>query len=266
MINAIVEGFTSFAKKPLLFLPALFVMGLNFIVLLAAFESYFNLFFETLVLGEVPDAGLLELPFFMLTTYGADIIVIGLAAFVSFALGFYMIYIYASLLAGKETGMIKAIIANAKRTGEILGLTLFVSIALFLYGIVAYLLFVASVSIEALGLIAFILLLIWGLFGLFVYFKFAFTPVLMATEKQKLKPALAAVWKWSSPKLISIIIFLIIIGFLAGIINTVFITLADATGSNELGILLLLLGFGLSNAYYNISFVKYFTASKNAAD
>jgi len=187
--------------------------------------------------------------------------VIGLITFISIGLGFYLIYVYSSLINGKQA-LLKGIFSNISKAGEIIGLTIFIIVAMFLYFTIGFFLFVTSLTFETIGIITFLLFLLWLVLGLYAFVKLAFTPMFMVIERQKLKAALVASWKWSEKRTLSIFIFLTIIGFISGSINTIFSTLGDATGIEFVALLLLLLGVGLANAYYNIAFIKYFLNTK----
>lgn len=255
MLNAFASGFSELAKKPIYFLPALLAMAINFFVLIFTAENYFNFFYEVFIYGEVPQASLFQLPYYMLTTYTTELLVIGAAVFVSFLLGFYQLYAYASLLK-KNKGVLEGIVSGFSKIGEIAGLTAFACAAFFLYSIAWFLLFIGSVS-DSLGLIAFVLLLAWTIFGAYVYLKLAFTPVIMAVEGAKLKEALAKSWKWSGKRLGKLLLFFILLGIIAGAINTFFSILADAAGIEMLALALLVIGLAVSNAYNSIVLVKY---------
>ena len=262
MLASLLGGFIELGKKPIYIVPALIVMILNFGILLLSIDNYFKFFYDVFVFGEVAESPLIEMPFFLFTTYGFDLVLIGITMFISLGLSLYLLYVYSSLINGTEKNIGKAMSQTIGKLGEIVGLTFFVFFAMFLYGTIGYLLFVLSTMVEGIGIIFLLIFLLWILLGIYFYVKLAFTPILMATEREKLKPALAATWKWSSGKTIKIAIFLALIGGIAGILNTFFSTLGDATGVNFLAVLILLIGLGISNAYYNIAFIKYFLNTK----
>ncbi|MFH1391066.1 MAG: hypothetical protein ABIH20_02015 [Candidatus Diapherotrites archaeon] len=258
MFKALIGGFTELTKKPSYMIPSLAGMIASLIVLVLTIESYFNVFYNSLILEETPQSSLIEFPFHMVSFYGADLIVIGLATFISIGISFYMIYVYASLLKDKEKSAIKAFTKNLKKTSEIIWLTFFVFVGLFLYLVIAYALFVASVTYEGLGIITFLLFLAWLIIGFIAYLNLIFTPVIMAVEKKKLKPALKASWQWSKKRIIGIAIFIAVLGFITGLVGTIFSVIGESVGIEELGVLILLIGLGFTNAYYNITFIKFY--------
>lgn len=262
MLASLLGGFIELGKKPLYFVPALIVMILNFGVLLLSIDNYFEFFYSVFVFGEVAESTLIELPFFLFTTYGVDLLLIGITMFISLGLGFYLLYVYSSLINGNEKNFVKAMSQNIGKVTEIIGLTFFVFFAMFLYATISYILFILSATLEGVGLLFLLIFLLWLVIGVYFYIKLAFTPVLMATERQKLKPALAATWKWSSGKTIKTAIFLAVLGAITGILNTFFSLVGDATGVDFIAVIILMVGLAFSNAYYNIAFIKYFLNSK----
>ncbi len=262
MFNALIEGAAEITKNPFYFIPALFVMVLNTIISLLAVDHVFQLVYSAFVFGEVPEATLVELPYYMLTIYTGEILVIAAATFVAMLLGFYLVFVYASLLSGKEKGGVKALTSGFSRIGELIGLTFFTGIAALLYAAIGYALFVASITFEGIGIITFILFLALILAGIYIYVKLAFTPVIMAVEKRKLKEALADCWKWTAKKPIGVAFFLVVLGFIAALGTEVFSAIGDATGIEEVSLAIFVIGVALVNTYYNIAYIKYYLGSK----
>ena len=104
MISAFAGGLAELAKKPLLLAVALIGAVINAGIMLLASDSYLNVFVSTLVLGEVPDASIMELPFFIFTSYAADIAIIIAAMTVSIAVGFFTLFAY-SKMSSKKAGL-----------------------------------------------------------------------------------------------------------------------------------------------------------------
>ncbi|MCR4335853.1 MAG: hypothetical protein NUV57_04930 [archaeon] len=262
MFSAFSSGFTEIIKKPSYLIPAFFGTLANAIVLILSIDSYFNILYSALILGETPDSTLIELPYHLFAFYGTDLIIIGLASFITFGIGIYLVFVYASLLNGKEKSAINAVIKTIPKAKEVFLLAFFVTIAGLLYGFVAYMLFVISLTIEVLGIVTFLLMLAWMIIGILAFLKLAFTPVAMALDNQKLKPALKATWQWSKKRTIRIVIFLFLLSFISGLIGSLFAGIGETVGIEELGVLILILGMIFANAYYNIAFIKFYLNHK----
>ena len=258
MLGAFIESVGELAARPLLFVPALIGMALNAAILLLAVDSYFNVFYSALLLGEVPNASIFDLPFYLLTSYFGDIVVIKLAAFLSLLIGIYLLFTYAALLGGKEKGIVKAMKGQLARIPEMLWLCVFMAAALGIFAVAAFILFIGTISLDGLGIIAFLLLLAWLIFGAYVFIKLAFTPLFMAIGRKKLKEALAESWKWSGGRLLQVAAALVAVGIASWIINAIFSAASDATSVEEIAAVILVLGAAIANAYYNIVLVKYY--------
>jgi len=261
MIKAFIGGLTQLIAKPFYFLPALIAMTINTLILAFSTEQYTDFLYNALILGEVPETSMLELPFYLITIYGVELFIIALGFFVSTLLGFYLLYVYANLVRDKQA-LIKAILSNTSKLTELIGLTIFVLVATLLYSTVAFFLFILSLTLEIIGLVIFLLFLIWIVFGIYAFVKLVFTPLIMVLERKKLKPALAQSWKWTEKKALKILFFLIILGFIVNIINAIFLSISELVGIEIIGVAILIFGLALSNAYYNIVFIKYFLNSK----
>ncbi len=261
MIKALAGGFGEIIKRPSLLIPAFVGMALNIALLLFAIDNYFNFFFNVLILGQVPDAPLLDLPFYIASAYLPDIFVMSVAVFASLFISIYILYTYCALVAKGEKSAIKALLGQFSRVTEIFSLSFFSFVGFFLYATAAFFLFLGAVSLEGTGIIFVLLLLLWIGFGTFSFLKFLFSPLFMAINKKKMKAAMAQSWQWSTKRIIEIALFLLLIGAITGIINAFFSAAADATGFDAIAIAALVIGFSLSNAYYNIALIKYFENS-----
>ena len=262
MFKALVGGFAELFRKPVNLLPALVAMAINFTVLILTIESYFDFFYEVFIFNEVPESSLVNLPFYLFSTYLFEITVMAMGAFISMALGFYLLYVYSAILTGKETGAIKAMSATLAKLPEIAGLTAFVFVAAILYSVIGFALLAASITLDGIGIVVFLLWVAWIMAGIYVYLKFSFTPVFMASDKLKLKAALTASWKWSEKKLLPIAVLLIVLSFMTGLINAAATAIAEGSTLEIIAFPALVLGLAFSNAYFSITIIKYFMASK----
>ena len=262
MINALVSSFFKLLKKPSYFIPALIGMILTTVIFLIFSDSYFNLIYKIFVFGEIPQTELFNLPFYLLSIYGADLFAITLSTFISISLGFFVLYVYSTLLNDSQLSVSKAITRNFEKISEIIGLSLFVFVVGFLYAGIGFILALINNSFESLGLLVVFLVLLWIITGIYIYTKLAFTPLIMNIEKQNLKQALSKNWKQSENKILEILIFLTVLSAIVQAMNFFVSTFADAIGVEVITLLVLIIGLGFTNAYYNISFIKYFLNSK----
>ncbi len=261
MISSLTGAFGELVKKPALLLPAFIGMGLNIAILLLTIDNYFSFFFDVFFIGNVPDASIAELPYYLFTSYFADIAVMAAAVFASFFIAYFLLFTYASVIGKKEKSVVKAMRTAIGRAAEIFWLTVFTFAAFFLYAAVSYALFAATLELGGLGIVALLLMLAWGAFGVYAFLKLAFAPLFVALEKKKIKQALAESWKWSGRRLLGIIGLLVLLMIITGTISAVFGAASDATGVDELAVLLLVLGSAVSSSYYNVALVKYFEDS-----
>ena len=262
MINALVSSFFKLLKKPNYFIPSLLGMFFTTLLLLVFSDNYFNIIYKIFVFGELPQTELFNLPFYMLSIYGADLFIITLATFISISIGFFVLYVYSTLFNDSKLTVSKAINSNLGRISEIIGLSLFVFVVGFLYTGIGFLLGLIITSFESLGLIITILILLWIIAGIYIYTKLAFTPLIMSIERKNLKQALSQSWKQSETKMLKLLFFLITLSAIVQAMNFFISTFADAIGVELIMLLVLIIGLGFTNAYYNISFIKYFLNSK----
>ncbi|GEM_PF-6326852 len=263
MISAFAGGLAELVKRPLFFVPALIGMCLNAAILMLALGSYEAIFFGTIISGDVPDAPLISQPYYFAANNLTDTIIIGLALLGTIIVGTLMLFTYAKMLTAKKTGIAGGISFALSKLPQAIWLGIFTFVALFLYSVVAFLLFAASISFETWGTVAFAGFLLWLAFGAFAYLKFAFTPLFIAVEGLDLKKALAKSWKSSSGKAIPIAIFLFLAYLATGLVGGAAFALSDLASDELISLAIVVLGISLSNAYYNIVFTKYFTGAVN---
>ncbi len=263
MFKTFIESAGELIKNPFTLIPAVCAMVVNLFVLSIASEAYFNVIYEVILFGNVGDS-IIELPLYLFASYGKEIFIIAGAMFLTLAIGYYLTYVYAKVLAEKEA-VIPAMIKTLGNAGELIGITLFAFVMFFIYATITYFLIVISFTVEIIGLFAFIILLTWFFFGAYAYFKFMFTPIIMVVKKQKLKIGLATSWKWSEKKIISIMVLLLVMGFITGIVGDLFLTLGSAFEQDFeiIALIILALGIGITSTFYHITLIKYFLTSEN---
>lgn len=262
MLKSFATGLSDLVKRPFLIFPSFVAMVVNTALLILVSDSMFTIFYNVFILGDVPDATITQLPFYIISSYGPELTAITATTFISLLLSFYLVYVYSGLLNSKSTGVVKAMLGGFSRLGELIALSVFVSLCIFLFSMAGFAFFVGSLGLGGIGIISFLLGLAWTLFGAYVFLKLVFAPVLMAIGKKKLKAALAESWEWSSGKLLHIGAFMVLLFAAIGFINLVVSSASDATGIEELSLVILVLGMALSNAYYNIVFIRYFVDSR----
>ena len=263
MISAFADGFAELAKKPLLLAVALIGTAINVGVMILASDSYMNVFVNMMVLGEVPEATVMEMPFFIFTSYAADIAVILVAMTTSLAAGFFTLFAYSRMVASKKTGLREGLSFATSKITEALFLSIFYMAALFLFALSAFLLFAAGVSFEGVEAITFLLFIALCAFGIYCYVKLFFTPLFMALEGMKLKKALAESWRWTAGKFIPLLFFLIIAWAVTAMVSGIAFAASDAIAVDEVSAAVAIIGFCIAGAYYSIVLVKFFSGLRH---
>ncbi|MCR4369166.1 MAG: hypothetical protein NUV67_04645 [archaeon] len=261
MISALPKGFFGLIKRPALLIPAIGAIIFNFAMLILAAESYFNVFYDTLILGQVPNVSLLEMPLYIFNSYLPDLLIIFMASLASLMLGFYLVNVYHAMI-GEKKNAVPALFSGISRIGEIFYLSAFFAVALFLYLAAAFFLMVFSINFGAIGIVFFFAFLAWILLGLYAYLKLMYTPFFMAAKRLNIKKALAQSWKWSAGKFWAIFALLFLLWAITWAFNSIFAAIAEQITVEFITIAVLVLGLGVSNAYYYVSLTEYFLGAK----
>ncbi|VVB99001.1 Uncharacterised protein [uncultured archaeon] len=261
MISALASGFTGMARKPLTLVPALLGTIAGTAILLLSLDSFTNVFFSSLLFGEVPDVAFFELPFQFANSYGPDLLVIFMALLASLTVSAATAFAYAIMARDKKAGAMKAMATAAKMLPSAFALALVSMAGLLIYSAVAFCLFAAGISLEGIGFIAFAFFLAWLGFGAFVLIKLAFTPIALATGNLPLKKALSESWNKTSGKSMSTVLFLVLAWVISGIVSGIFFGLGDLVQQEELSFLIVLTGICASSAYFNIAFARFYIDS-----
>ena len=259
MLDSLVSGFSGIAKRPVLIIPALVAVIVNFVITLLAFEPQADFFYSVFVLNGVVDAAIPELPYYLLASYPWEIFAMLLSAFASTVLWILVLYVYAES-SGK--GIIEAFRETLSRTWEMIGVAAFAFIAVFLYFVILFALFVSTLALGVLSIVGFLASILWILFGIYAGIRLVFTPAIMAVKRKKLKKALAESWKLQKKGTLEAGLFIVLAGAIAGTIGAFFSMAGEASGNEVVFLIMVLVGFALANAYYSIVFIKYVSEQK----
>jgi amino acid transporter len=211
MISTILRALKLVVLKPMFLLPAIVIGIINGLVLIASQE----VLIENLILylNELLTLRLnfFEIPFHLISVFPMESLTTILLVFIGFMLNFWLLFSYARLAQNyynKKTGILEAIGYGFKSIGKIFQLNVFFFLISGFFAVIGFILILLSIEIELIGLI---LLFAFFIFCFYLLAKFWFTPVIMAVENEKLKPALKESWNFSSKHFWGIIFLILIV-------------------------------------------------------
>ncbi|MDD5148127.1 MAG: glycerophosphoryl diester phosphodiesterase membrane domain-containing protein [Candidatus ainarchaeum sp.] len=211
MIDALVSGLKEIWKHPLSILPALIAGIAMAVVFYTVMGSFFELLIDIVFLGNVPDAGISQMPFMVFGLYSADILPMLLAGVVSLvitiATGFFYSN-YAAELQEKNPSIGRAFGKTLEQGREIIALFVFGFMITAAAGIVFWAL--ASVY-PAIGAVSIALAAIIIILVLYFLVKISFVVPAMAIEGEKLKQGIGKSWEFTNKKFWHVVLFILLV-------------------------------------------------------
>jgi hypothetical protein len=262
MIGSFYGTFGLLLKRPLYFVPALIIAILNLFFILISIDNYYSFIYDAIILGSIPGNGIMDSLYYMLTVYAVDLFFISLTLFLTGISGIYALFVYASLLGDEKKSVVSGMIGSLSRIGEISLIVIFFFVACALFFFTGAMFFDMSLSGGIASILGGLLLTLLFILGFYASAKLVFAPVIMALERMKLKQALGKSWAWSGKRFFGIIIFLVLLSIMVSAISGFFFALEETLDSEAIGFVLVLLGTGLSGAFYHVAMLKYYIDSE----
>jgi len=208
MISALARPVWQIARKPYILLPAILLGIILFFFIDQLFLSFLEVLYRMAVLGEFPDAGLMEIPLQLAGKYSANIIaILALGAVLNTGTALAAFF-YTKYAKNNDAG--ESLSYALGRIVDAISVSVFLAIAVIIY----LALFFLAFSIFSLGgifdLIAMIAISLLALLGVYITIKMSFLLTVMASDDIKLKEAFKKAWLWSSERFWNILAMLAI--------------------------------------------------------
>lgn len=262
LINALVSGFTVIVKKPAVLLAALFAAVVNIGIFYLVYDQFLDFVYYALYLEILPQTTIYALPMRLFQLYPFEISVLLIGAFLGAIVQVWLVFVLGRFMQDFEKGSagivdaIKHATARLKKCFEV---------AVFLY-IIGFIYFVVMLFLMFLGIISdvlsLVLLGVWGLVGIYLLIKLVFLPVVVATDRERLKDALAKTWSFSEKRFFSMVIFLVVVYFISTVLETIGGNLSLMVEDDLISLLILLIFVLASISYSTIAMVKYYLNNK----
>lgn len=263
MIRAFVDSAKMLLRKPQLLIPTAVLALVNVILLYFTIEAIMEMLYSSLVLEEVPEATLLQMPYFLFSMYSIPLIIVALLVFFAFAVQAWLIYVYSKFVKdGEKANIVGAVSAGFANILNAMIISIFFMLAGFVYVVATFIVLLILLSVEILGIISLLLLLAWFLFGIYLFIKLYFLPVVMAIEGKGLKAALPIVWKWSQKRMIRVIVIIVAIFIIYNIINTAGLVVSDILPPGLLSTLLYYIFALIGLSYGSLVLVNYYNLNR----
>lgn len=263
MLGVFAGAFVDIARRPMLAVPALLAAIANTAVMLLAVDSFFGLFYDITIAGNVPEAGIVEAIYYVAASHSIEIAVIAAALFINGITSVFLLYTYYALATEKKAGVAGAMLEKIGKITEIAGVAAFLLVAAGAFSAVSLAIFVAAVSVEGLGFLAPVVMIALAAFSIYVFMKLFFTPLFMCSEQEGLKKSLGKCWKWSNKRLFTIAIFFAIVSAIISVLGGIFDMAAVALEGNDIAsAVAIIVGLLATNTYFNVAIVKFFLSEK----
>lgn len=255
LISALIAGFTTMVKRPAVFLPAVILSIINGVLLFLSYDILFEFLFDVIFLERFSEVSVIELPFIVISNYPWHLLVILLLAVVSLALQMWVLVAVSKFLSSKASKIFEAIgYANGKIL-DVFGLAIILFIIGFIYLVILFgVLWVLLFSAE----LGWLLLIVLGLAGIYLFVKLFFAAIIMGIENLNVKKSLAHAWDFSRKRFWGVLVFSFLVSLIAALIEGFGSTAASGITDDLFGILAGVIIMIFSSAYFSAASAKYY--------
>jgi len=258
MLKSVLGSLAQLVAKPQVLVAGILAGIFQLVLALVAWDSGLDLFEQVIVLGQMPDVGILELPFAFFQLYFPQLSVLFLVLLVGLIVQFW-----ASIVLGRfaknsiegKGGIGEALGFGVSHLGKICWAIIFlmaVSAVFFAaFGIVAG---IAGFSIELSIILALVLMIVLA----YLYVRLVFFLPIMGAKDANARDALLESWEFSKKKFWTIVIFLVIVSLVAGVFDLAGTILSEQfTGDVVSGIIVAIFAI-LSSTYSGLALANYY--------
>jgi len=254
MIKSLVGAVETMARKPLVFVPGIVFILIDFIFRYILEDQAIESSFLFLDFLSVPVFGLQRMPFQMIASYPGEIIFLGLFVAASTVIGTMFSVSVANYVFEKKSALI-SVIYSVKSLMKIILFVLFFGLILVFSAIVLWIAMLFALAAGIIGTIIFLLLI--TLMG-FVLVHFVFVPALMG-KGMNIKQAFTESWKITGKNFFEVLLLLIGIALIQAGINQAYMILLDSSfGESDLMILAGMVFSLIGLTYTNIVFPLFY--------
>ena len=258
MFKSLIASLGQIVAKPQVLLAGIIATIFQTIILYFSLEPLGSVFEKAILLGELPNVGLMELPFQFYKMYFAELNVILLAFLASMVLQLWLgvvIARFASNLHSKKAGIMEAVGFGIKSLGKIIGAIIFLlAIAGIFFALFQIIAWLSEFSNEA----SLILLFLLGLLIAYLYVKLVFFIPLMGCKEANVRDALAEAWEFSKKKFWRILILLVIVSIIAAVIDFIGSSIAGFTIEDIIASIIISLFAVIGSTYSALVLANYY--------
>ena len=268
MISALLGGAVGLVRKPVLIVPGI-IAGL--LVTLSFFLFFETTLFFLLDLVSNPNTlsgggSILAVPYLIFASYPLEVLSLLAFAGLIIATNIWVLQAFANAEREGDNARISAVVAGTfSKIQRIVFTAITIMCLVVLYIIVTFAYFALIDLISFIPLLPAVLVAAWAIISAYLYLKLLFFGTIsVCEEKIKGKEALLKTWKWSSRKLIGILVFSILVVIIGNFILGIGFTASDFFDETT-GYLVILLFYSIGTAYSSFAFVKYYIHSKGSS-
>jgi hypothetical protein len=258
MIKAVFGGLAQIVAKPQVLIAGIITAIIQFMVLLFALEPLSSLAENVLLLGNVPNVSLLELPFQFYRMYFNEINLLLIAFLISLILQLWLgivIARFAVNLQAKKAGILEAIGFGIKGLGKIIGAVVFLlAIVGIFFAVFQFLVWLSDFSTEASIILTTLLLIL----AAYVFIKLVFFVPIMGCKEANVKTALEEAWEFGKNKFWKILALLVIVAIVSAVIEMIGTLASDAIANDIISAAVLSLFSIIATTYSALVLANYY--------
>jgi membrane-anchored glycerophosphoryl diester phosphodiesterase (GDPDase) len=229
MIKSLIESVLTIVKKPVVLVPGMVFILIDFFVRFLFEEQAIETIFKFFEFSAYPVFSLQRMPFQLIASYPQELAFLAFISALNLVIALMISVSIANYIFEKKS-IIQSIIYSIKNLTKIIFLVLFFGLMIVLSLIILWAAFVFALRTGLLGAIT--LLLVTVLMG-FIALHFFFVPALIG-KGMKIKQALKESWNFSSKHFIQVTLVLLAIAIISSLINEIYwktLSYTDSEGS-----------------------------------
>jgi hypothetical protein len=258
MISALLDGFGWIIKKPSFLLPCLLSAALLLGLMVIADSTIQGFVFDLTLNNALPQGNTAELPFLLYAMYPLEINFILVLLFVSGIIANWLAFCLARF-AKEEKGILSAMGFATAKIGNAFFLTVLEALVIGFFSALALLAIQLGTINELFGIAAGI---VFAAIGFLVYLIFIFLPAALAVNEMTIKEALKESGAFVKKRVISAVVFIIILGFLFSLISNLGTNIRALFNDDLLFFLIDFVFLLLAIAYSGITVPLYYLSAR----
>ena len=258
MFKSLIGSLGQIAAKPQVLLAGIIATVFQTIIFYFSLTPLANVFDNAVLLGELPNVSLIELPFQFYKMYASDLNVILVFLLLSMIVQFWLAIVVARFAENtmhKKQGILEAIGFGIASFWKIIGAIVFLLAAAgIFFALFQIIIWLSDFSQE----LSLILMLLLAVFTAYLFVKLLFFLQIMGAKAANARIALLESWNFSKKRFWFIVILIVILSIISGLIDFAGSLASEPFGDSIIATIVLAFFSILGTTYSTLVLANYY--------